>query len=102
MSRPGDHVVHKHPDPSAESTNAQRQRRARRATAAGLAAAAAVTIGLLASAQGGAVGGSSAGVAKVDPSQGSADFSSGGVSSAGLGTPAIEPAPPSTVRSGSR
>jgi len=100
MSRPGDHAVHKHPDASAESTIAHRQRRARWATAAGLAAAAAVTIGLLASAQGGGAGGSSAGVATLDPSQGAA--SSGGVSSAGLGTPAIEPAPPTTLRSGSR
>lgn len=102
MSRAGDHVVHKHPEVSAESTIARRQLRARRATAAGLAAAAAVTIGLLASAQAGGAGGSSAGVATLDPSQGTAGVSSGAVSSAGLGTPAIEPAPPSTLRSGSR
>ncbi|GAC1317473.1 MAG: hypothetical protein NVSMB12_15380 [Acidimicrobiales bacterium] len=107
-------MVQRHPD--ASQTIAHRQRKARWLTAAGLVGAAAVTVGLLASAQS---GGSSGGVATLDPNQSvvpggsaasggsgasGASAGPGGVSAADLGSRSIEPAPSSTVgpRSASR
>ena len=90
MSRSGDHLAQRHP--GAAQTTANRERRARWITGVGLAAAAAVTIGLLASAQ---TGGSSGGVATLDPTQTSS--LPGGVSAADLGSRALEPGPPTTV-----